>query len=292
MYIAIENFVKNRKAHKTMLNLDKTNLQEALSFIKSKTENKPKIALILGSGLGPFASEIENAAIIPTESIPHYPVSTVSGHAGKWIFGEISGKSVLALKGRIHSYEGYPFKTVVFPIHLMAELGIKTLIVTNAAGGLNPHFTPGDLMVICDHINLMFDNPLFGKNEDTAGPRFPDMSEPYTQRLIELAEKTALESGIRVKKGVLCGLKGPTYETAAEIKMMQKFGADAGTMSTVPEVITAVYRGFEVLGISCITNLATGMSTEKLSHDEVTEVADMVKDKFSHLIREIILRLE
>ncbi len=267
----------------------KTQLDEAVNYIRSKTSAEPKLAIILGSGLGPFAEEVQNQTVISTSSIPNYPPSTVEGHAGQWIFGEISGKTILAMKGRVHSYEGYALQKVTFPTHLMAQLGIEKLIVTNAAGGHNPRFTPGDLMLITDHINLMFDNPLTGPNE--FGPRFPDMCEPYNSGLIELAEKTALDLGIKLQKGVLAALKGPTYESAAEVKMLQRLGADAGTMSTVPEVIAAVSRGIKVLGMSCITNLGTGMSPDKLSHDEVTEVADMVKDKFSRLIREIISRI-
>ncbi len=267
----------------------KIQLDEAVKQIRSKTSAQPKLAIILGSGLGPFAEEVQNSTDIPTSSIPNYPPSTVEGHAGKWIFGEIAGKSILAMKGRVHYYEGYPLQKVTFPLQLMAQLGIEKLIVTNAAGGHNPRFSPGDLMLITDHINLMFDNPLIGANE--LGPRFPDMCEPYNAELIALAEKTALDLGIKLQKGVLAALKGPTYETAAEVKMLQRLGADAGTMSTVPEVIAAVSRGIKVLGMSCITNLGTGMSPDKLSHDEVTEVADMVKDKFSRLIRAIISRI-
>ena len=267
----------------------KTQLDEAVNYIRSKTEAAPKLAIILGSGLGSFAEEIQNGTGISTSSIPNYPPSTVEGHAGKWIFGDIEGKTILAMKGRVHSYEGYPLQKVTFPLQLMAQLGIETLIVTNAAGGHNPRFSPGDLMLITDHNNLMFDNPLIGRNE--LGPRFPDMCEPYDTELIALAEKTALDLGIKLQKGVLAALKGPTYESAAEVKMLQRLGADAGTMSTVPEVIAAVSRGIKVLGMSCITNLGTGMSPHKLSHDEVTEVADMVKDKFSRLIREIISRI-
>lgn len=267
----------------------KLQLQEAVKYIRSKTEAEPKLAIILGSGLGPFAEELQSQTTILTSTIPHYPKSTVEGHEGKWIFGEISGKSILAMKGRVHAYEGYPLARVTFPIHLMAQLGIVRLIVTNAAGGHNPNFVPGDLMLISDHINLMFDNPLIGPNE--IGPRFPDMCAPYDPKLIELAEKTALELGIKLRKGVLAALKGPTYETAAEVKMLRRLGADAGTMSTVPEVIAAVSRGIKVLGISCITNLGTGMTRNKLSHDEVTEVAKQVKNKFSRLIKEIIIRI-
>ncbi len=267
-------------------------LQEAIRYIENQTEFEPLIAIILGSGLGPFADEVQHKIEIDTASIPHYPVSTVEGHAGKWVFGKIEDKKILALQGRIHSYEGYSFKEITFPIHLIAELGINNLIITNAAGGINPTFSPGDLMLIVDHINLMFDNPLYGPNDRKSGPRFPDMSEPYNFQLIELAERAAMELGIKIQKGVLIASKGPTYESAAEIRMMQLIGGDAGTMSTVPEVIAAVYRGIKVLGISCITNMATGLSDKKLSHDEVTEVADLVKDKFSNLIKAVINKIE
>ncbi|RMF57424.1 MAG: purine-nucleoside phosphorylase [Calditrichaeota bacterium] len=269
----------------------KEKLSEALKYIETKTGDRPPLAITLGSGLGPFADQLENTVVIPTETIPNYPVSTVEGHAGKWIFGELAGKRLLAMKGRIHAYEGYPLAQVTFPVQLMAALGVKTLIVTNAAGGINRNFAPGDLMLITDHINLMLDNPLIGPNDETLGPRFPDMSQPYDSELQSLAETVALELGIKLQKGVLGALKGPTYETAAEVRMLRALGADAGTMSTVPEVIVAAYRGLRVLGISCITNLATGISTTKLSHEEVTEVADMVKNKFSSLIKEIVSRI-
>jgi purine-nucleoside phosphorylase len=266
-------------------------LKKAVDFIRSKTEEIPKVGIILGSGLGSFAEELKNKTVIATSTIPHYPVSTVEGHAGKLVFGELDRVKVLALQGRVHAYEGYSLAQVTFPVHLIAELGVRNLIVTNAAGGLNPNFRPGDLMLIVDHINLMFDNPLFGKNEPKLGPRFPDMTQPYDFQLIELAEKAALELGLRLQKGVLVGSKGPSYESAAEVRMFQRLGGDAATMSTVPEVIAAVYRGIRVLGISCITNLATGLSGTKLSHDEVTEVADKVKEKFSRLIKKIILEM-
>jgi purine-nucleoside phosphorylase len=266
-------------------------LKESLAFIRSKIQDRPKIGIILGSGLGPFAEELQNKKIVETSSIPHYPVSTVEGHAGKLVFGELEGTTILALQGRVHAYEGYALQQVTYPVHLMADLGIKNLIVTNAAGGLNPNFRPGDLMLIVDHINLMFDNPLIGANEERLGPRVPDMSQPYDFRLIELAEKTALELGLRLQKGVLVASKGPSYESAAEVRMSQRLGGDAATMSTVPEVIAAVSRGIRVLGISCITNLATGLSENRLSHDEVTEVAEKVKEKFSRLIKAIILKI-
>lgn len=267
-------------------------IKDAVDFIRSKTKETPETGIILGSGFGAFAEELKNRTVIKTSTIPDYPVSTVAGHAGQLVFGELEGAKILALQGRVHAYEGYSLKEVTFPVHLMAELGVKNLIVTNAAGGLNPNFEPGDLMLIVDHINLMFDNPLVGANDRGLGPRFPDMSAPYDFQLIELADKTALELGIRLQKGVLVASKGPSYETAAEVRMFQRLGGDAGTMSTVPEVIAAVYRRIKVLGISCITNLATGLSGNKLSHDEVTEVAERVKEKFLRLIREIVLKME
>ncbi|MFQ5602324.1 MAG: purine-nucleoside phosphorylase [bacterium] len=270
----------------------KQQLKESIEFIRNLTEDSPQIAVILGSGLGPFAKELQNQTVIDTQSIPHYPQSTVEGHAGRWVFGDIENKRILTLQGRIHSYEGYSLQTVTYPVHLMTELGVRNLIVTNAAGGINQTFQPGDLMLIVDHINLMFDNPLFGLNDHRLGPRFPDMSESYNRELIALAEQTAMELGIKLQKGVLAAMKGPTYESAAEVRMVQRLGGDAGTMSTVPEVIAAVYRGLRVLGISCITNLATGLSHSKLSHHEVTEVAEIVKDKFSLLIKAIIGKMK
>lgn len=269
----------------------KKELSDAKKFLGKWVTKFPATGIILGSGLGNFAEELSNRIEISTKNIPHYPVSTVSGHAGKWVFGEISGKYILAMKGRVHFYEGYPMREVVFPTHLMGEIGIRNLIVTNAAGGVNPLFRPGDLMIIEDHINLFFTNPLIGKEESEFGPRFADMSHPYDPELIELTEKVAKEEKIYLQKGVLIGSRGPTYETAAEIRMFQRLGGDAATMSTVPEVIAANHRGMRVLGISCITNLATGLSAEPLSHKEVTIVADQVAEKFHRLVKSVIKAL-
>lgn len=271
--------------------MQNSELAAAREYIRSQTDALPRLAIILGSGLGPFADELKKRIEISTADIPNYPVSTVSGHAGKLIFGEIAGKTILAQQGRVHSYEGYSLQRVTFPVHLMAGLGIEKLIVTNAAGGHNRHFQPGDLMLFTDHMNLMFDNPLIGPNDDNRGPRFPDMSQPYDDELMAVAQETALQLGIELRTGVLAALKGPTYETAAEVRMIQRFGGDAGTMSTVPEVIAAVHRGMRVLGISCITNLGTGLSYERLSHDDVTEVAQRVRDKFTQLVREIVIKI-
>jgi len=267
-------------------------LKAATDFIQSKTSVSPKAAIVLGSGLGAFAAEIDEPLEIQAADIPGSSVSTVSGHAGKWIFGSIEKKPVVALQGRVHVYEGYALEQVTFAIQLLANLEVQYLIVTNAAGGLNRQFRAGDLMLINDHINLMFDNPLIGINDNALGPRFPDMSQPYDRNLQKIAKEAAMDLSIPLHSGILGGLKGPTYETAAEVRMMQLLGADAGTMSTVPEVIVAVFRGLRVLGISCITNQGTGMTSCKLSHDEVTVVADMVQNKFSRLIREIIIRID
>lgn len=269
----------------------KRELKEAKDFLETQVSKFPSIGIILGSGLGNFAAELSDTVEIPTQDIPHYPVSTVSGHAGKWVFGKVSGKYVLAMKGRVHFYEGYPMRRVVFPAHLMAEIGIRTLLVTNASGGINPLFRPGDLMLIEDHLNLFFTNPLIGKEESEFGPRFPDMSHPYDPELMALAERVAAEQKIYLQKGVLVGSRGPTYETAAEIRMFQRLGGDAATMSTVPEVIAANHRGIRVLGIACITNMATGLSAQPLSHREVTIVADQVAKKFHRLVKSILKEL-
>jgi len=268
--------------------VDEQLLQQAAAFIKEKIGDLPRLAAILGSGLGPFADAAQNAVSIPTATIPNYPVSTVSGHAGRWVFGEIAGKKVLLMQGRIHTYEGYPIARVTFPVHLMAELGIKKLIVTNAAGGVNPQINPGDLMLIDDQINLMFANPLRGQDKRKWGPRWPDMSEPYSHELQEVAMRVACELQIPLRRGVIFTSKGPSYESAAEVQMARRLGADALTMSTVPEVITAVYRRMQVLGISCVTNLATGISSQKLDHAEVTETANRISATFARLMRGIV----
>jgi len=268
--------------------VDESQLQQAAAFIREKINAIPKLAAILGSGLGPFADAVQNATIIQTSTIPNYPVSTVSGHAGRWVFGEIEGKKILLMQGRIHTYEGYPIARVTFPVHLMAELGIQKLIVTNASGGVNPLFKAGDLMLIDDQINLMFVNPLRGQDKRKWGPRWPDMSDPYSRELQEIAMRVATELQIPLRRGVIFTSKGPSYESAAEVQMARRLGADALTMSTVPEVITAVYRRMQVLGISCVTNLATGLSPQKLDHVEVTETANRISATFARLMRGIV----
>jgi purine-nucleoside phosphorylase len=268
--------------------VDEPLLQQAAAFIREKIGVMPQVAAILGSGLGSFADTAKKVTIIPTNTIPGYPVSTVSGHAGRWVFGEIEGKPVLLVQGRVHTYEGYAISRVAFFVHLLAELGIKKLIVTNASGGVNPHFKPGDLMLIDDHVNFMFANPLQGQVQRKWGPRWPDMSEPYSRELQDIAMKVASDLQIPLRRGVLFVSKGPSYETAAEVQMARRLGAEALTMSTVPEVITAVYRRLHVLGISCVTNLATGFANQKLDHAEVTETANRISDTFARLMRGII----
>jgi len=271
------------------MNTDKQ-LEESLAYIRQFTAQQPRIGLILGSGLGDFADTLENAERIPTAEIPHYPRSTVQGHKGYLVFGEVDGIPVLAVQGRVHIYEGHPPDKVAYNVRLMHLLGIRDLIVTNAAGGVNPLFTPGDLMIIVDHINFLFRNPLRGPVV-TPEPRFPDMYNNYHQPYIEMLETIGLDLGIPLRKGVLFVSTGPSYETAAEVQMIRRLGGDAVSMSTVPEVLVARARGIRVAGISCITNLATGISTTPLSHDEVTEIASQVKDKFQKIVREAIRRI-
>jgi len=263
-------------------------INQSVEFVESKIDFKPDIALILGSGLGVLAEEISDKKVLKYEDIPNFPVSTVEGHAGQFVFGNLEGKKVVAMQGRFHYYEGYSMQEIALPIRVMYKMGAKNLIVTNAAGGINRNFKPGNFMIIQDHINLMGDNPLKGENIEEFGPRFPDMSEVYNKELRELAEKTALENKINTVKGVYCALSGPNYETPAEIRYLRSSGGDAIGMSTVPETITANHMGMEILGISCITNMAAGVLPKPLDHKEVMEIAEKVKPKFSKLIRGIL----
>ncbi|GGH69094.1 purine nucleoside phosphorylase [Compostibacillus humi] len=265
-----------------------TKISEAAKYIQEKISLTPSIGLILGSGLGSLADEIEMKTVIPYSEIPHFPQSTVKGHKGQLVIGELEGKKVIAMQGRFHYYEGYSMQQVTFPVRVMKELGISSLIVTNAAGGVNKDFQPGDFMIITDHINLMGDNPLIGKNDDRLGDRFPDMSECYDQQLIQHAEECANRVQIKVKKGVYAANTGPQYETKAEVKMVHVLGGDAVGMSTVPEVIAANHGGIRVLGISCISNMAAGILEEPLSHAEVIETTERVKEDFVKLVRIIL----
>lgn len=268
-------------------------IHESVKYISSRISDKPKIGIILGSGLGDFGSRVKNPVVIPTSHIPHYPVSTVHGHSGKLIFGTVEndGKEsapLVVFQGRVHFYESNSLERVVYPIEVASALGIETLLITNAAGGINRSFRPGDLMLIRDYINLTFENPLIGK-AIRASER---ITRYFDSGLMDIAKKSAYQLEIPIQEGVYCWTKGPSYETAAEIKMMEKLGADAVGMSTVPEVMTAVHLGMKVLGISCITNLSTGISASKLSHDEVTETANAAKSHFTALVTGILLELQ
>ncbi|WP_309862432.1 purine-nucleoside phosphorylase [Desmospora profundinema] len=261
---------------------------EAAAYIRKQSGHRPAIGLVLGSGLGVLAQEVTIADVIPYGDIPHFPVSTVEGHAGQLVLGELEGQTVVAMQGRFHYYEGYGLDQVTFPIRVMKELGVETLIVTNAAGGIQVDFSAGDLMLIRDHINFMYDNPLMGPNAPKWGVRFPDMSEAYDPSYRQLARRVAEALDIPLQEGVYVGLTGPTYETPAEIRMFRKLGGDAVGMSTVPEVIAARHAGIRVLGLSCISNLAAGMLDQPLSHDEVMETAEQVKPRFIRLVKGIV----
>lgn len=260
-------------------------------YILSKVGQAPALGLILGSGLGVLADEIENPISISYDEIPYFPVSTVAGHKGRLVIGNLKGKCVIAMQGRFHFYEGHSMEAVTYPIRVMKAIGVKQILVTNAAGGINRSFKPGDLMIIQDHINLTSQNPLIGPNEADFGERFPDMSEAYSKKLIALAKGVAAKEKVKVVEGVYAGVLGPSYETPAEIKFLGMIGADAVGMSTVPEVIVARHSGLAVLGISCISNMAAGISDETLTHDEVIETTEMIKAQFLQLVKGIIIEL-
>lgn len=266
-------------------------MQNTIEFIKEKTNNfKPEIAIVLGSGLGELADEYCEYAISYNE-IPDFIKSTVQGHKGRLVFAEIQGKKVLMMQGRNHFYEGHSMQEITYPIKVMKALGIKTLILTNAAGAVNEEYRPADLMLITDHINNMGSNPLIGPNDGNLGERFPDMTEVYKKSLIKIAEKCAKDLSIDIKKGVYWANSGPSYETPAEIKMIRKLGGDAVGMSTVPEAIVGNYCGLNILGISCITNAASSETSGKLSHEEVIEAANSAKIKFKSLILSVLQHL-
>lgn len=267
---------------------NKKMIDEASTYIQKRILSEPSIGLVLGSGLGVLADDITDATIISYEDIPHFPVSTVSGHEGRLVIGMLEEKQVIAMQGRFHFYEGYSMEEVTFPIQVMKALGVESLLITNAAGGINKEFIPGDLMIIHDHINQTGTNPLIGPNDDEVGPRFPDMSEVYNKMYINHVLHTSKELNIPVKTGVYIGNSGPTYETPAEIKMLRSFGGDAVGMSTVPEAIVAKHIGLEILGISCITNMAAGILDEPLSHADVIKTAQKAQNHFIKLIRQVI----
>ncbi|MBA3693424.1 MAG: purine-nucleoside phosphorylase [Acidobacteria bacterium] len=283
--------------------------RETAEFIKAKYDKEIKIAVVLGSGLGAFADEVENAVEIPYEEIPNFARSTVEGHAGRLILGEVEGVSVAVQQGRFHYYEGYDIEQVVFPVRTFGLLGVKSLILTNAAGSVNTDFKQGSLMLIRDHINLMGVNPLRGKNDERFGVRFPDMTEVYSLNYQEIfiaeAKKMAQEKAVRrenetgkkqtinyfLRRGVYCGLSGPSYETPSEIRLLRLLGTDAVGMSTVPEAITARHTGMKVIGISCITNMAAGISGDVIHHEEVMETGARVAATFKELLRRVIPKL-
>lgn len=261
---------------------------QSAEYIRGRIEGRPQIAIILGSGLGPLVDDIEAAHEIEYRDIPNFPITTVEGHAGKLVSGRLSGKPVVAMKGRFHFYEGYDISQVVFAIRVFKLLGIHDLLVTNAAGGINKSFKPGDLMLIRDHLSFFAPSPLRGSNLDEFGVRFPDMSEAYDKGLVEMAKKAASETGVEIREGVYIFAQGPMYETPAEIKAFGILGADAVGMSTVPEVIAARHAGFSVLGISCITNMAAGILDKTLNHEEVMKAAKAAENKFVTLVKGIV----
>jgi len=247
--------------------------------------------VVLGSGLGAFAESLEDATAIPYSDIPGWPQSTATGHAGKMVAGMAGGVPVIALAGRAHLYEGYTAQQAVYGVRSLAKLGVKSIVLTNAAGGINPAFAPGMLVLISDHINLQGQNPLTGPNDDSLGPRFPDMSEAYSKRFREIARRAGEEFGLTLPEGVYAGLAGPSYETPAEIRYLRAIGADLVGMSTVPETIAANHMGMKVLGISCVTNFAAGVIEQKLDHREVLEVGERMKGTMAELLRRVLPRL-
>lgn len=265
-------------------------IQESVAFIQARTPLVPKVAVVLGSGLGAFADQFSDAVRIRYDEIPNFPTSSVVGHAGELVLGELRGVPVAVMSGRIHFYEGYPLTTVTLPTRILSALGAKRMVVTNAAGGVNPDFGPGTLMVIRDHINLTGNNPLIGHNDDRLGPRFPDMSEPYSAEGCKVLREAAASVRVELKEGVYCGVLGPSYETPAEVRMMRTLGADAVGMSTVPEVIVANHEGMSVAGLSLITNAASGLSEVKLTHEDVKEVASRSKKDVVSVLSEAVVR--
>jgi|SRR3954469_5163109 purine-nucleoside phosphorylase len=265
-------------------------VEEAAALIRARA-GVPEVAIVLGSGLGAFAGTLQDAASLPYGDLPHWPASRVIGHEGRLVLGTLQGRRVAALAGRVHFYEGHDLRTVTFAARVMGRLGVKTLILTNAAGGINVQLTPGMLMIIDDHINLLGSNPLVGANDERFGPRFPDMSEVYSKRLRALALDVAAGQGVAAGHGVYVAVHGPSYETPAEIRAFRALGADAVGMSTVPEALVARHMGVEVLGISCITNAAAGVLPQPLNHDEVMEVASRVRGAFASLLEGIVARL-
>lgn len=266
-------------------------VQVTAEFIRGKMKTQPKVGIVLGTGLGNLATQITDRTEIPYQEIPNFPISTVEGHSGKLILGKLGGVDILAMQGRFHYYEGYDMKTVTYPIRVMHELGIKTLFLSNAAGGMNPNFEIGELMIINDHINMFPEHPLRGRNEEKWGPRFPDMHEVYTHSLIKRAKKIAKENNIRVMEGVYVGTQGPTFETPAEYVYFRNIGGDAVGMSTVPEAIVAHHMGMQVFGMSIITDLGVPGKIVEVSHEEVQEIGNAQQPKMTLIMTKLIQSL-
>ncbi len=263
-------------------------IQNAVAYLRTMTDSAPTLGLILGSGLGDFADTLEQKTVIPFSQIPDFPLATVPGHTGAFVFGRSHGKDVVCLQGRLHYYEGHSMQLLTLPVRIMARLGVKTLLLTNAAGGVNKDYRPGDLMLLSDHINYSGANPLIGQNLDDFGPRFPDVSDLYSIDLRSRIKLAAVDAGIPLRQGVYMMFSGPNYETPAEIRMARILGADAVGMSTVPEALVAAQCGIRVVGISCITNMAAGVLPRKLNHEEVIETAARVKETFTALLNLIL----
>jgi purine-nucleoside phosphorylase len=268
------------------------NVVEARDFINTKTQGRPLVGIILGTGLGILAEKIEGKLAVPYSEIPHFPVSTVEGHAGELVFGKLAGVHTVAMSGRVHYYEGYSMKEVTFPVRVMKALGCRYLVLSNAAGGMNPLYDPGDIVLTVDHINLMGDNPLIGPNEDELGPRFPDMSEPYDRNLIKIAEEVALDERILVHKGVFVAVAGPNLETPAEYRFLRATGADLVGMSLVPEDIVAIHAGLKVLAFSVVTDLCLPDSLEPANIQKILKVASEAEPKLTRLVMGVLRRLE
>jgi len=272
----------------------RSQIDEAVTFIRKHTKLRPEIGIILGTGLGGLVKEIKKDIVLDYEDIPHFPLSTVESHRGKLIFGTLGGKKIVAMQGRFHYYEGYTMQQVTFPVRVMSHavgLGVKTLITSNAVGGMNPDFRKGDIMVITDHINLQGDNPLIGPNDEEMGPRFPDMSEPYTHKLLDLAHEVAATLKIKLQHGVLVAVQGPNLETRAEYRFLRTIGADAVGMSTVPEVIVAAHMGLNVLSFSIITDECFPDTLKPVTVEEVIAVANKAEPKLTAMMKEVVRRM-
>lgn len=266
-------------------------VKESIAFLRNRTEIQPQVGIVLGTGLGGLADKIQAAAIIPYEEIPHFPLSTVASHKGRLLFGSLGGKKIMALQGRFHYYEGYEPNEITFPIRVMAAMGVETLIISNAAGGLNLSYQAGDLVLISDHINLTVQNPLRGENADEWGPRFPDMTEPYSRELVETARRAAEDLNIEVHRGVYVGVTGPSMETAAETRFLRLIGGDTVGMSTIPEVIVAVHAGLRVLGMSVVTNVNDPDDYQPAPIEQVIATAEGAEPRLVRLVEEILRRM-